>query len=239
MAPSFAATVMAVGAFALVLSSIAPAVRVQRRVQPKLERARQGCVSVMGEARLVQAAMTEAKEAIAALDNAQAGRLARIDRCRRALQGYRTSFESASASFDVALARVEELDAIEPVMSMAHRGWGAKWRGVLEKLLAMKSSFNAMFREEAFRDAVGAIDDLYAASVELEVELALQTADVMTGQLSTDSASIVKTLRQMLEFCEEHASDSRTLKGRRERAGPARCRRNLRPRLGDVLREKR
>ena len=38
----------------------------------------------------------------------------------------------------------------------------------------------------------------------VEVELALETADVMTRVLPSDANFLLDTLRQMVDFCEEH-----------------------------------
>ncbi len=200
---NFGLTVAAISALALALSSVAPVVRAQRKVKPKLDRARDACVAVMGEARILQAAINEAKAAVA-IDITQSDRLAQIARCRRALLAYRNSFEATSLAFDRAIARVEELAPIEPQMLMTRRDWRSEWRGALEGLRALKVEFDAMFRDKAFQGAVAAADEAYAKAVDVEVELALETADVMTRVLPSDANFLLDTLRQMVDFCEEH-----------------------------------
>jgi hypothetical protein len=201
---AFGATVAAVSVLALAIGAVQPSLRAMRKVEPRMRAARDACVAALGEARVVERAVAEARAAGAACDMTHEDRVAELYRCRQALQGYRAAVRGAAVAMTNAIRTVEGLRDIEQVVAMTRRGWGKEWREALETMRRLSSEFDTMFKMEEFAALERQTDQLYARAVEEEVERALLVADDLKGRVPADAESVMATLRSMVEFCEAH-----------------------------------
>jgi len=204
LSPNFAATVSVVSALALVLGTARPALRAMRKVEPRLLAARDSCIAVLGEARVVERAVVEGKAAIGAFDPKHDERIAELNRVRQALQDFQEAVDGTSRAMADAIRTVEGLRDIESTIAMVRRGWGMEWRKALDMMRSLASDFETMFKTKAIADAKRQADELYALGVAEDAEQALRVADELRGRIPADAESVIATLKSMVDFCEAH-----------------------------------